>query len=199
MEYPNYIKDSNKFSLAGPPKWFQAKLWEYDPSLVIVPSRQGFYYRLAQRRPLLLKESVIADVLKEQADAAMLARYSLVPVTTILATVQWDSPIFFTKLTDMAPWRHGGAKAFEEKVLAQDKKEWLEKRAAMDDRLNILSKDAWRYYNKKIGTRTHIFDVKGEKSKSEPNVAPAIHIPGAAKPYTPVITSGFGDSMKRPR
>ena len=78
----NYVVDENRFRLAGPPQWWLRKLWDFDNSLVVVPSRQGFYYRLAQRRKLKLSDKVVNDALFKESDTKMLASYSLVPVTT---------------------------------------------------------------------------------------------------------------------
>ena len=182
---PNYIADKNSFALAGPPTWFLSKLWAYDDSLVIVPSRQGHFYRLAQRRPLKLPERIVNDVLKEQSDTRMLASYSLVPVTTILATVWWDNPVIFEELTKRAPWRMGGAKKFTEMVEAVDKKRELDVRAKTDDHLDYLAKDSWKYYNKLIGTRSHLWGPTVKSDKPAPaSSGPALFIPHGAK-YRP--------------
>ena len=188
----NYIPDVNRFALAGPPRWFQQQLLEYDPSLVIVPSRQGFFYRLTQRRPLQLKESIVNDVLKEQADTRMLAAYGLVPVTTILATVRWDNPLIFADLTMKAPWRMGGAEKYEKLLLQRERQEALAKRAEQHDRLDYLAKDAWKFYNKQIGTRSHLWSPV-TKTRQEKK-AHSVIIP--ATKYTPAITSGWGDVSK---
>ena len=151
MQASNYIEDTNPFRLAGPPKWFLGQLWSFDSSLVIVPSRQGFYYRLAQRRKLQLPDHIVNDALFKESDTKMLARYSLVPVTTILATANWSNPHIFVELANRAPWRQGGADAVNAKLDAQDKKEILDKRIVTDEHLTSLSKDAWKLYRKKIG------------------------------------------------
>lgn len=191
--YSNYIKDTNRFQLAGPPSWFLRQLWEYDPSLVIVPSRMGFFYRLAQRRQLKLPESIINDVLKEQADTRMLAAYSLVPVTTILATVRWDSPLIFQDLTMKAPWRMCGAEKYEQELLRREKQEFFEKREKQDEHLGYLAKDAWRFYQKKIGVRTRMWSPTTkhrEEQKSHAVIIPA-------GKYTPILTTGFGETVAR--
>ena len=149
--YPNYIVDVNRFSLAGPPQSFLGQLWAFDNSLVIVPSRQGFYYRLAQRRKLKLPNHIVNEALWNESDTQMLARYSLVPVTTILATANWSNPYIFVELANRAPWRMGGADKVNAMLEAQDAKEELEKRAKTDEHLDYLSKDAWKLYRKKIG------------------------------------------------
>lgn len=186
MALPNYIPDTNPFQLAGPPDWFQRQLWEYDPSLVIVPSRQGFFYRLAQKRPLKLKENIVNDILKEEGDTKLLARYGLVPVTTIMATVRWDNPLLFEELNKRAPWRMGGAQKFTELVEAQDKKKELDIRLKTDEHLDYLAKDSWKYYNKLIGTRSHLWSPTVKSGKPAPASSAAIVLPHNA-PYRPAV------------
>ena len=147
----NYIPDVNRFTLAGPPTWFLRRLWEFDPSLVIVPSRQGFYYRLSQRRKLNLSEKMVRDALWQYSDTQMLASYGLVPVTTILATVNWSNPYLFVELANRAPHRMGGAAKVNQMLDAQDQKDELDKRAKTDEHLTYLGKDGWQLYRKKIG------------------------------------------------
>lgn len=147
----NYIPDENKFHLAGPPTWFLHRLWDFDSSLVIVPSRQGFYYRLAQRRKLQLPDHIVSEALWQQSDTQMLARYSLVPVTTILATANWSNPYIFVELANRAPWRLGGHEKVNADLDARDAEEQIDKARKTDEHLTALSKDAWKVYRKKIG------------------------------------------------
>lgn len=148
---PNYIEDRNPFKLAGPPVHFLRSLLEFDPSLVVVPSRQGFYYRLAQRRKLRLTEQVVNEALFKESDTQMLATYSLVPVTTILATANWDNPLLFKELAERAPWRQGGAEKVIKHIEDMEAQKEAAIRAKNDDMTSILAKDSWQYYRKKIG------------------------------------------------
>lgn len=147
----NYYPDVNRYQLAGPPKWFLAQLHAFDPSLVIVPSRQGFYYRLAQRRKLQLPDKMVQEALWQESDTQMLARYSLVPVTTILATANWSNPYIFVELANRAPWRMGGADKVNAMLEDEDKKKALDIQAQTDAHLTEIGKDAWKVYRKKIG------------------------------------------------
>lgn len=169
MEYPNYYPDVNPFKLGGPPAYFLAHLWDFDSSLVIVCSRQGFYYRLAQRRPVRLSTSVVNEALWQESDTQMLASYGLVPVTTILATANWSNPILFEELRRRAPHRLGGAEAVNAMLDAEDQKAELDARARTDEHLAALSKDAWGLYGKKIGIRSHMWSptVKHAPAKIE--------------------------------
>jgi len=167
----NYIPDVNRFKLAGPPKWFLAKLWEFDPSLVIVPSRQGFQYRLAQRRKLRLPEHIVNDSLWNQSDTQMLASYNLVPVTTIIATANWSNPYIFVELANRAPWRMGGADKVNAMLESQEKQDRIDIQAKVDEHLDYLSRDAWKLYRKKIGLgRSWNITPESAKSQSKPLV-----------------------------
>lgn len=147
----NYIVDQNRYKLAGPPDWWLQRLWDFDDSLVVIPSRQSFCYRLAQKRPLSLKEQMVHELSREQSDSQMMATYGLVPVTTIVANPNWDNPLMFQELAERAPWRQGGA----EKVIQHIEAREAEKDAAIDrqnDEMTTgLSKDGWKLYRKKIG------------------------------------------------
>lgn len=189
----NYLPDVNKFKLAGPPAWFLRQLMEFDPSLAIVPSRQGFYYRLAQRRKLNLPEKIVNESLWNESDTQMLASYSLVPVTTILATVNWSNPLIFSELAKRAPWRMGGAEKVNKMLDAQDLKEDLATRVKTNEHLDYLAKDSWKYYNKLIGTRSHLYSptVKQAPSTSRP-ASPLIKIADSSQPYKPEVTTIWG-------
>lgn len=155
----NWIPDINRFQLAGPPKWFLKLLWEFDSSLVIIPSRMGHYYRLAQRRKMQLAENIVNDILKEQADTAMLASYGLVPVTTILSTVCW-SPLLLAELHNRAPWRQGGAAEVIKRLEDQEYQDKVDAFLKQDEKNDYVARDAWRYYQKNIGLRSHVYSPK---------------------------------------
>ena len=186
---PNYIPDINRFQLAGPPTWFLKQLFEFDASLVIVPSRQDHLYRLAQRRHIRLPEQVVNDVLKEQADTRMLSSYGLVPVTTIIAAANWGNPVLFEELHKRAPWRLGGAKKVNAMLEAQDQQERLQRHIKNDEMLNDLTKDAWKFYQKKVGLRSHLYSPK-----TTTPVSPSLgRIRTATKPYSPSIITNWSE------
>ena len=153
----NWIPDQNRYNLAGPPLWFQQKLFEFDDSLVVIPSRQSCLYRLAQRRKLTLPQQMVNDSLFHESDTRMLASYSLVPVTSIIPTIEWSDPYIFVELSNRAPWRQGGAEKVIQDMEAQEAKQEIDKKMKMNDHLNSLGKDAWGLYNKKIGVRSHMY------------------------------------------
>lgn len=163
----NYIHDVNPFNLAGPPKWWLLKLWEFDNSLVVIPSKQDFVYRMAQRRPPDPKAKLVGD-LAQDSDSRMMAQYGLIPVTTINATARWDNPLMWEDLRQRCPWRMGGAAAYEAMMDAKEQEAELKKAAVTDDRNTLVAKDGWRYYQKKAGFRSQLYSptVKEKQDKS---------------------------------
>jgi hypothetical protein len=147
----NYIQDTNPFRLAGPPKWWLRRLWDFDSSLVVVPSRQGFYYRLAQRRQLNLSEKMALELMSTESDAKMMASYGLIPVTTILSTANWDSPLMWIDLAERAPWRQGGAEKVINHIEGLEAQKEAKIDALNDEMITERAQDSWKIYRKKIG------------------------------------------------
>lgn len=163
----NFIPDTNRFALAAPPRHFLQRLAEFDPSLVIIPSRQSPVYRLAQRRPLKLPEKMVNEAIFNESDTKMMASYGLIPVTTILSSIEWSDPFIFVELERRCPHRMGGADAATALVEEQEAKDELRKQAHNDEMLNYLAKDSWGMYNKHLGLRSHAFINSRVKTRRE--------------------------------
>lgn len=151
--YNNYYEGPNPFKLSGPPEHFLRGLYEFDRSLVVIPSKQGFFYRLAQKRPLSLSADIVNQALFKESDTQMLASYGLIPVTTILSTANWSNPLLFEELRNRAPWRLGGAKNVIETVEGREFQNEVRVREQNSEMLDYTGKEAWKYYKTKIGTR----------------------------------------------
>ena len=171
----NYLPDQNRYKLAGPPVWWLRLLKDYDPSLYVVPSRQGYFYRLAQKRPLTHPAKIVNDLMAEQSDTQMLAGYGLIPVTTINPMANW-SPLMFEELTARAPWRQGGAAKFIRKLEDHEAAREAAKEARIDDMLTERSKDGYKLYKSLTGQRTFVNSAKVRAWKrpgtKQPNLAP---------------------------
>lgn len=172
---PNYEPGLNPFHLAGPPAWWLRKLWDFDPSLVVIPSVQGYHYRLCQRRPLDKKAKLVNDI-ELSGDSKQLAQFGLIPVTTILATAKWDNPLMWNDLAERAPWRQGGAEAYEKKLDEIEQRKNIKTAEEINDRNTYLSKDAWKMYLKKIGLRNQLWSPTVKPKESAPKAAPSIKI-----------------------
>lgn len=160
----NFIKDRNPLDLASPPKWWLKRLWDFDDSLVVVPSRMAYCYRLAQRRIPDRRTNLVHD-LQGDSDSQMLRSYHLVPVTTIIATARWDNPLMWNDLAGRMPSRNGGAEAYEAKLLAIERQKELDELAKRDDMLDIVAKDSRKFYDLKRGVRSNLWSptIKGSK------------------------------------
>lgn len=173
----NFIPDTNPFKLAGPPRWWLKQLNDFDETLVVVPSRQGFFYRLAQRKRLSLPEKMTNDLLWQESDTKMLASYGLIPVTTILATANWSNPFLFEELRRRSPHRMGGAEKVTNDVETAEREASLKKQVEIDERNTFIAKDAWKLYLKKLGLRSHMWSPKTSTPVTEKlDRAPAIKI-----------------------
>lgn len=156
----NFIEDVDKFKLGSPPEWWLAKLKDFDPSLYIVPSRQDCVYRLAQKRPLNLPEHITNDALFNHSDTQMLATYSLIPVTTIIAKPNWSNPLMFKELADRAPWRNGGAEAVLSELEEAEMRIETQKRLDTENNLVDRAKDGWRLLKAKTGQSVFVSTAK---------------------------------------
>lgn len=180
MEAPtNFISDKNPLALAAPPDWWLKRLWDFDDSLVVIPSRQMYVYRLAQRRTPDRKSKLVHE-LQGGSDSQMLASYGLVPVTSIVATCKWDNPLMWANLAGRMPSRNGGAEAYEAKLLAQEKQAELDQLAQRDAMLDDVGKDSFKFYNLKRGVRSHLWSptIKGSERLPD-NRSAAIRIKNA--------------------
>lgn len=195
MRTPNYIPGQNPFNLSGPPQWWLNKLWEYDSSLAVMASHQGYFYRLGQRRKPDLRTDIVNDVLKEDTDTREMYRHGLIPITTILATARWDNPEIFNELSRRAPWRNGGAEEFEQKILKQERQDALDAAEKQEEMVDDLAKDSWKYYQKLLGLRTHLYSPK--TSSNRPDVQTGIRRVGGQKPYRPQIVTDWGNPRSR--
>ena len=175
----NYIKDRNPLDLAAPPKWWLKRLWDFDDSLVVIPSRQAYCYRLAQRRVPDKRTNLVHDIQGDN-DSQMLRSYNLVPVTTIIATCRWDNPMMWNDLASRMPSRNGGAEAYEAKLLGLERQKELDELAKRDDMLDHVAKDSLKFYNLKRGVRSHLWspNIKGS-NRPAANRSAAIRIVNA--------------------
>lgn len=104
----NYLQEENPFGLSAPPNWFLEDLWNYDPCLVIFPSKEEALFRLARRTE---HGSPVTRLLAGRPDTAMFVKHRLVPITSILPSpmVQWG-PVLLKDLADRDLRRAGGYK-----------------------------------------------------------------------------------------
>lgn len=156
----NFIPDVDKFKLGAPPEWWLRKLHDFDSSLYVVPSRQDCVYRLAQKRPLNLPEHIVNDALFNHSDTQMLATYSLIPVTTILAKANWSDPRMWRELEERAPWRMGGADKVLDELEEAEMRAETQQRLDTEQNLEDRAKDGWRLLKAKTGSTVFVHKPK---------------------------------------
>lgn len=156
----NFIPDVDKFKLGAPPEWWLRKLKDFDDSLYVVPSRQDCVYRLAQKRPLNLPEHVVNDALFNHSDTQMLATYSLIPVTTLIAKPNWSDPRMWRELEERAPWRMGGAERVLDELEEAEMRIETQKRLDTENNLEDRAKDGWRLLKLKTGSTVFVSTAK---------------------------------------
>lgn len=168
----NYIKDRNPLDLAPPPARWLKKLHEFDDSLVVIPSRMAYCYRLCQRRMPDKRTNLVHD-LQNDSDSQMLRTYNLVPVTTIAALPRWDNPVMFEDLRQRMPSRMGGAEKYERELLAKERSVELRERADRDAMLDDVAKDSLKFYNLKRGVRSHLYSPATKNIAQRPTFGKA--------------------------
>lgn len=152
----NYITDRNKFKLAKPPAFRLRELLEFDPSLVIIPSREHSYHLLAQReRKHTLDKKIDADIISP--DEQMLRQYNLVsPIKLVSVTGGWN-----WSSTDLRPLliarsvqRNGGYEKVMAQIEQQDEDERLKRlRYRHDDILTPRIRAGARALQMRKGSR----------------------------------------------
>lgn len=183
----NYIPDSNPFCLAAPPQWWLRQLWEFDSSLVVVPSQQIFCYRLGQRRPIGGSEKITNSLLDTQTDTRLLAKHSLIPVTTIRANPHWDNPLMWKELAERAPWRMGGAAKAAALVEQNEQMVAHAKHVALQDNIIERAKDGWKSYQYRTGARTS-FAIPAKTPTGQAGRKPVPAPRAEVKPHRIVLT-----------
>ncbi len=180
----NYIEDTNPFRLSKPPQWWLQKLWDFDDSLVIIPSRSQNVYRLAQKRKPNIATKIVNDSLFRESDTRMLASYGLIPITSIKASVNWSDPYIFEYMRRQTPHMMGGFDKYNELVEKQEIADAAAVQAKIDDRNTQVARDGWRLYLKKIGLRSQMWSPRTKTSAQKPTFeqAPAIKVNGPSSP-----------------
>lgn len=145
----------NPFDLREPPKWFLQELAAFDPHLVIYPSQEDYYYRIARRAtrgPGLLK------ALSWGTDSAVCVDHKLVPVTSFGGNLTFSAHIF-QYFADRDTWRHGGAKKSADLLDEQDKAAVAATNKEFDSENTARARSMYRTYKTRVGERISLADT----------------------------------------
>jgi len=125
----NWIADQNPYALAAPPEWFLRTLAVRDADLVILPGLSQPVYRLARR---VTKSFGLLTALSHDSETARMVTLKVVPVTSILPTIQcWADVLQW--LTDHDTWAVGGAEGAARIMDAQETARVAALQRAQDD------------------------------------------------------------------
>lgn len=142
----NFIPGPNPFSIAAPPTWFLAMLYEYDSELVLFASQEQPCYQVARR----LSFHRACRPSEKHPDTQVFAQHNLHPVGRLLPSplTRWGPQIIQDLRERDVDAVGGGHKAAD--IL--DGFERTEDEAfdqQLDDCLNWWGGDAWRYLTQK--------------------------------------------------
>lgn len=142
-----------------PPTWFLARLHDYDPDLVLLPSRaRPFAYVLARRARLSggMTEKAIEKTIT-QPDTKMCFQYGLVPVCLLFKHgPAWNSDTILNTLKSRDTWAQGGGDKLADTLEAEEAKEKSDRDLALKDRFRALSREAWKSLQYRTGQRTTV-------------------------------------------
>lgn len=163
--FSNWIPDRNRWNLPEPPPWVLSKLREFDPYLVIVPSRMERVYHLTRRRQYSVGLGDVAMLDNKHPDTNMFVTYGVVPIAPLAwkQGVNWtmknvDGLLDELRRRDMwaisgGPEKDPEGKAVWEAVEDFEAAEKAKRRAGLKDMFYHMGRDAWRSIKARSGQR----------------------------------------------
>lgn len=138
-----------------PPAWFLAQLHDYDAELVMLPSRaRPFSYVLARRSAVRLSDKAIEGTIT-QPDTKMCFHYGLVPVCLVFKHGPvWNADSILRTLKARDTWTQGGGDALADQLELEETQTEQKQKAALQDRLRGVSREAYKSYKTRTGQRT---------------------------------------------
>ena len=142
----NFISGPNPFSIAAPPAWFLAQLHAFDPELVLFASQESPCYQVARR----LAYHRYAKPSERHPDTQVFAIHNLHPVGRLLPSpiVKWG-PTILEDLRAMDVDAVGGGDKAADILDGFDRDADDQFALQLDDTLDYVGSDAWRYLTKK--------------------------------------------------
>lgn len=163
--HPNWIPDTNRFKLERPTDTFLTGLYEYDPMLVIVPSRFTRHYLLCRRRQFSAGLGDVAMIDNKHPDTNMCYGYGIVPIRPLKfgsGVINWSEANLQSLLADLRSrdtWAHTGGPlgtnpdaAWQHVEAVEARQTALQRRSFKDD-MRHRARDAWRSLQARAGWR----------------------------------------------
>lgn len=178
MTRPNYRADRNPFSMSAPPAWWLDGLRNFDPELVVMPSREqiGVFWltrkvsRLAMLSDQAITHSAVQDQVKAHlTDTAMFLTNRVEPVTKIVTPMGvWALHKVLKWLTEHDTWAveggpldaqgmrnaiaNGGSR-FTKQVEANDAAALAKRKREQRENIFHATGDGWRSLQARTGQR----------------------------------------------
>jgi len=169
MATTNWVADTNKWKLPEPPEWFLKRLFDFDPMLVLVPSRvkaKGSTpaYLLTRRRQHSAGLGDVAMLDNKHPDTNMCYALGVVPIAPLrfnrnvntFTEAACQSLIADLKARDV--WAvtggpTGNADKLVDIIEAQEEAVKVAERKSLKDRFYHMGRDAYRSLKARTGQR----------------------------------------------
>jgi len=181
--FTNFIPDVNRWKLPVPPAWWLKALYDFDPMLVVVPSRSTKRYLLTRRRQHSAGIGDVAMLDNKAPDTNLCYALHVVPVSTLNFSGNWTLH-FLEELKARDTWRIGRKElkgsTFEQignrvadAIEANEQRQARKAQAELRDGFRQRAKDAWRSLQARTGQRSRPSYVKvGTPLSDAPLTAP---------------------------
>lgn len=152
---PNWLGAQNRWSMARPPVYWLLKLWNYDAELRVLPGITNALYRIARRTRT---QVLTTAVLGKDSETGRLCREKLLPVVSLVATVEWNDD-FFQWLRDHDTWLHTNAfRDVADCVEEVERAEEDRKQRESDDDGDVRGRAAWRALQLRTGQKVFVHE-----------------------------------------
>jgi hypothetical protein len=141
----NWIPVPNPFNLTAPPPEWLRLIHDYDPDLVVFPSRKERVYRLARRARL--SGGLPSDMPAHHPDTLIMKQHRLVAVSALPVALV-SSPAIIPQLRDRDLWRFGGPEKAIEAIEAMEAAKEAKDEEKMQRRAGEYHREArktWQY------------------------------------------------------
>lgn len=170
MATANWIPDANRFRLPEPPAWFLQRLWDFDPMLVLIPSRVAVKgetpaYLLCRRRQHSAGLGDVAMLDNKHPDTNMCYAHSVVPIGPLrfkdgtTTFTQGGCNALLAELKARDTWavtggHDGDVDALVDQIEAQERSVERKQRADLRDMFYHRARDAYRSLKARTGQRS---------------------------------------------
>lgn len=167
--HPNWIPDLNKWNLPEPPEWFLKRLYDFDPMLVLVPSRISVLgerpaYLLCRRRQRTAGIGDVALLDNKHPDTNMCYALGVLPIaplrfkTATTGFTQGGLDALLAELRARDTWAisggaDGNGDAVVDAIEAAEAAQKAAERKTLKDNFYHMGRDAWRSIKARSGQR----------------------------------------------